>query len=148
MSHKTDSKKGELVPAESHALRTGSSALVKRGLEALASQQPSSAGIPSESSWKEFGKAVLNGLDLPFGVDIQFEDRPDSSELGRVFEDTVWVNHSHPAYRRALASRSVRYHIAPAMAIALAPLAVEPSDKDKFIMAFLARWGARVGSTT
>ena len=57
--------------------------------------------------------------------DIQFEDRPDDIELGRLTESTVWVNRAHPAYRRAQASHSVGYHIALAVAMALAPLAVE-----------------------
>ena len=153
MSDKPDTKENGLVTVGDKALTTGSSALVKRGLEALASPQPSSAGSSSERSWKEMGKAVLNGLDwpvglVPHGVDIQFEDRSDKSELGRVVESTVWVNRSHPAYRRALASRSIGYHIALAVAMALAPLAVESADKDKFIMAFLSRWGAKRGSTT
>jgi hypothetical protein len=33
-------------------------------------------------------------------------------------ESTVWVNRAHPAYRRGLASRSVGYHIALAVAMA------------------------------
>ncbi|MBX9811563.1 MAG: hypothetical protein K2Y16_08130 [Burkholderiales bacterium] len=36
-------------------------------------------------------------------------------------------NHAHPAYIRAAASRSGGYHIAPSVALALAPLAVEPN---------------------
>jgi hypothetical protein len=51
------------------------------------------------------------------------------------------VNEAHPAYRRAVASRAEAYHIALAVAAALAPLAVEPSEAQRFISAFLARWG-------
>jgi hypothetical protein len=40
-------------------------------------------------------------------------------------ESRVWVNEAHPAYRRAVASRSEGYHLALAVALALAPLAVE-----------------------
>lgn len=76
-----------------------------------------------------------------YGLDIQFEDHPGDPELGRLVESTVWVNRSHPAYRRALASRSVGYHIALAVAMALAPLAVESASEHGFVTAFLSRWG-------
>jgi len=76
-----------------------------------------------------------------YGLDIQFEDRAEDPELGRLVESTVWVNRSHPAYRRALASRSIGYHIALAVAMALAPLAVESANERGFVMAFLSRWG-------
>jgi hypothetical protein len=57
-------------------------------------------------------------------------------------ESTVWINDAHPAYRRAVVSRSEGYHIAVAVALALAPLAVEPTKEHGFITAFLAAWGA------
>jgi len=53
----------------------------------------------------------------------------------------VWVNDAHPAYRRAEASHSAGYHIALAVAMALAPLAVEPAHEHRFVTAFLAQWG-------
>jgi len=76
-----------------------------------------------------------------YGLDIQFEDRHDDMQLGRLVESTVWVNLSHPAYRRALASRSIGYHIVLAVAMALAPLAAESANEHGFITAFLSRWG-------
>jgi histidine kinase/DNA gyrase B/HSP90-like ATPase len=76
-----------------------------------------------------------------YGLDIQFEDRSDDDNLGRLVESTVWINRWHPAYRRALASRSIGYHIALAVAMALAPLAVESSQESKFLRTFLIRWG-------
>ncbi len=77
-----------------------------------------------------------------YGLSIQFEQRPDDPELARLVESTVWVNEAHPAYRRALASRSEGYHIALASALALAPLAVEPANEHAFVTAFLAAWGS------
>ena len=95
--------------------------------------------------------AQEHGLILPgkggvrkpahYGLDIQFEDRSEDPELGRLMESTVWVNRSHPAYRRALASRSIGYHIALAVAMALSPLAVESANEHGFVTAFLSRWG-------
>ena len=75
-------------------------------------------------------------------LSIQFESRADDPELGRLVESTVWVNEAHPAYRRAVASRSEGYHIALACALALSPLAVEPAKEHAFVTAFLASWGA------
>ena len=95
-----------------------------------------------------------NGILLPgkgavrrpahYGLDIQFEDRPEEPELGRLQESTVWVNRAHPAYRRAVISRSLGYHIALAVALALAPLAVEAANEHGFVTAFLSRWGEAI----
>jgi hypothetical protein len=79
-----------------------------------------------------------------YGLDIQFEDRPDDAGLGRLVESTVWVNRAHPAYRRALASHSIGYHIALTVAMALAPLAVEAAKQNDFLLTFLARWGEAI----
>jgi hypothetical protein len=76
-----------------------------------------------------------------YGLAIQFESLAEDSELARLVESTVWVNDAHPAYRRAAASRSEGYHIALAVAMALAPLAVETRDEHRFVTAFLAQWG-------
>jgi hypothetical protein len=78
---------------------------------------------------------------MRYGLGIQFEARPDDPELGRLVESTVWINESHPAYRRAVASRAEGYHVALAVAMALAPLAVEPVKEHGFVTTFLARWG-------
>jgi hypothetical protein len=83
-----------------------------------------------------------------YGLDIQFEDQPEALELAHLMQSTVWVNRAHPAYRRALASRSVGYHIALAVAMALAPLAVEPADEHAFVTAFLFRWGEATENST
>jgi hypothetical protein len=47
----------------------------------------------------------------------------------------------HPAYKRAVASRSEGYHLALSVALALAPLAAEPAGQHDFVIAFLGRWG-------
>ena len=79
-----------------------------------------------------------------YGLSVQFESRQDDAELAHLVESTVWVNEAHPAYRRAVASRSEGYHVALAVALALAPLAVDPAKEHAFIVAFLGRWGAAV----
>jgi len=62
-------------------------------------------------------------------------------------ESTVWINEAHPAFRRAVASRSEGYHLALAVAMALGPLAVAPAEEHNFITAFLSRWGEAVEKT-
>jgi Histidine kinase-, DNA gyrase B-, and HSP90-like ATPase len=76
-----------------------------------------------------------------YGLQVQFESRPGDLELARLVDSTIWINDAHPAYARALASRSVGYHTALAVALALAPLAVEGRDEHTFITQFLAHWG-------
>ncbi|TKB75639.1 MAG: hypothetical protein E8D46_02105 [Nitrospira sp.] len=105
-----------------------------------AEAEPTTTTIPAPAS------AMLPGhgrsrAPMRYGLGVQFEDRPDDSELGRLVESTVWINQAHPAYRRALASRSVGYHISLTVALALAPLAVEPDQEHTFITKFLSHWG-------
>lgn len=81
---------------------------------------------------------------IRLGLAVQFEERPGDPELGRLVESTVFVNRSHPAYQRAAASRSEGYHIALSVALALAPLAVEPAGEHAFVTTFLSTWGEAV----
>jgi hypothetical protein len=81
-----------------------------------------------------------------YGLSIQFESRENDPELGRLIESTILVNEAHPAYRRAVASRSEGYHVALSVALALASLAVEPAQEHAFVTAFLERWGAALES--
>ncbi len=76
-----------------------------------------------------------------YGLEIQFDRREGDSELGRLVDSTVWVNEAHPAYQRAVTSRSEGYHLALTVAMSLAPLAVEARDERAFVTSFLERWG-------
>ncbi|MPZ76022.1 MAG: hypothetical protein GEU77_05820 [Deltaproteobacteria bacterium] len=124
---------------------------------ATSASQTDNGDSRGESDSTEADAPRDHGLMLPakggmrrpghYGLDIQFEDQPEALELGRLVESTVWVNRAHPAYRRALASRSVGYHIALAVAMALAPLAVEATNERAFVTAFLFRWGEAVESS-
>jgi hypothetical protein len=112
--------------------------LQKQGEETQEETQPQ----PEVST----GVAVMpgpRGRSRPgrYGLNIRFESQPDDPELGRLVESTVVINQSHPAYRRAVASRSDGYHIAIAVALALARLAVPPAEEHEFVTAFLTRWG-------
>jgi hypothetical protein len=76
---------------------------------------------------------------------VDFEEQPESHALGRLVESTVLVNTAHPAYLRAVASRSDGYHAALTVAMALADVAVEPLERQGFVSVFLARWGEAIG---
>jgi hypothetical protein len=80
-----------------------------------------------------------------YGLGIDFEERPESGDLGRLVESTVLVNTAHPAYRRAVASRAEGYHAALTVGVALAEVAVEPAATQEFLTTFLARWGEALG---
>jgi hypothetical protein len=82
-----------------------------------------------------------------YGLSIQFESHTGDPDLGRLVESTVVINDAHPAYRRAVASRSEGYHIALAVALALARLAVPPAEEHEFVTAFLIRWGEALDGT-
>jgi hypothetical protein len=110
------------------------------------SDQDTAVTEPATSTIPDLTSAMFPGhgrsrAPMRYGLGIQFEDNPDNSELGRLVESTVWINQAHPAYRRALASRSVGYHISLAVALALTPLAVEPNQEHTFITKFLSHWG-------
>jgi hypothetical protein len=77
-----------------------------------------------------------------YALMVQFESRPGDVELGRLVDSTIWINEAHPAYVRASASRSTGYHLALAIALALAPLAVEAGGEHAFIAQFMAHWGS------
>ena len=76
-----------------------------------------------------------------YGLLVQFESRPEDLELARLVDSTLWINDAHPAYARAATSRSLGYHTALAVALSLAPLAVEPAEEHAFVTRFLAHWG-------
>ncbi|MEX2284817.1 MAG: ATP-binding protein [Gemmatimonadota bacterium] len=94
---------------------------------------PNSGAVPGRKQRSATGK---------LGIEIRFESRPESDQLGRLIESIVWINDAHPAYQRAHASRSEGYHIALSVALALASLAVEPHAAHYFVTTFLTHWGA------
>ncbi len=98
------------------------------------------------------GVAVVPGVKARsrpgrYGLTIRFESQEGDPDLGRLVESTVVINDAHPAYRRAVASRSEGYHIALAVALALARLAVPPAEAHEFVTAFLVRWGEALDGT-
>jgi hypothetical protein len=103
---------------------------------------PPPAEAPAEGTLPE----AASGARRPtrYGLTVDFEERPESHELGRLVESTVLVNTAHPAYGRAVASRAEGYHAALTVAMALGAVAVEPAGMQAFVTTFLARWGEAI----
>lgn len=116
-------------------------------------EPPESNRIPPAEGHSHIHAAATAALETTsarrrparYGLLVQFESRPGEMELGRLVDSTIWINDAHPAYARAVSSRSLGYHTALAVALALAPLAVEPSQEHSFITQFLAQWGGAPG---
>lgn len=75
-----------------------------------------------------------------YRLKLSLEERKGDTGLARLVGTTVLINAAHPAYLRAVASRSTQYHLALATAMALAPLVAEPPEQCAFVETFLARW--------
>jgi hypothetical protein len=136
-------------PDEIHAFHEGQDAAARgaapgNGASSLEEVRRETESSPSSPMVGRLAVGPRVRRPARYGLSIQFEDRPDDVELSRLIESTVWVNEAHPAYRRAAASRSEGYHVAVAVAMALAPLAVDPAKEHGFVTAFLASWGAAV----
>jgi len=129
---------------------SGEAAAASAAPESLdASMEQEKASVPPSAHEPPEGGAALpdsraRRRPLKLGLAVQFEDLPGDTELGRLVESTIFINRAHPAYQRAAASRSEGYHIALSVALALAPLAVEPAGEHAFITTFLSRWGEAV----
>lgn len=136
------------------SVMTGAEALEEVATPPEAPQEPAGVPPPAEAEQDEPhplpdsspGIAVVpggKGRPRPgrYGLTIRFESHEGDPDLGRLVESTVVINDSHPAYRRAVASRSEGYHIALAVALALARLAVPPAEEHEFVTSFLIHWG-------
>ncbi len=108
-------------------------------------------GVPSDPPAPPLDPPIRNDTALPgqagprrpvrFGLRLSFDRRDDDADVARLVESTVSVNTAHPSYTRALATRAIGYHVAVAVAMALAPVAVEAADHHAFLTNFLAKWG-------
>ena len=134
-----ESEPQSVVPPEGpEAVIAGNQPEENRNATGSTDQPPESdqlrdiAAVPGEGAPKRGSR---------YGLSLQFEPRPDDDELARLVDNTVWVNDAHPAFRRAQQSRSLGYHMALAVALALAPLAAPPAEEHLFVTRFLAEWG-------
>lgn len=133
---------GETIPPSGTQQEPGNiQASVEEAEEEPLPQQESSPGVAVVPGGK--------GRSRPgrYGLSIRFESLEGDPDLGRLVESTVVINDTHPAYRRAVASRSEGYHIALTVSLALARLAVPPAEEHEFVTAFLTHWGEALDRT-
>lgn len=148
---KADDGEPGLAPAFVSALDNAPPVEHPPGGEAASPGEPPAGETPPPAQNEPPANHTTDLPDVPrkpkplrLGLGVQFEERPDDEELGRLVESTVIINSAHPAYKRAAGSRAEGYHIALSVALALAPLAVEPQAEHAFIVEFMAHWGAAV----
>jgi hypothetical protein len=147
--------------ADAHAVIASIAATAEgngAGRSPKSSDSSETQSVGSVQTGESHDKAAQSGGPLPstpgirrparYGLAVQFESRTGEAELARLVESTVLINEAHPAFRRAVASRSEGYHLAVAVAMALGPLAVQPAEEHSFITAFLSRWGELLDDTT
>lgn len=87
----------------------------------------------SESKNKKQGK---KGPALSIG----FEEREEDF-LGRMIENTIWINKIHPAYLKAKKENFEEYHILFCVALILSKFLEEEKSPQEFINNFLSSWG-------
>jgi hypothetical protein len=126
---------------------------VQTAAEALPPAMDGTPTVPAKSSEPSPSSPAPPAAELPdtgastprrparYALTIHYESQPEEAGLARLVDTVVWVNEAHPAYRRAVASRSEGYHLALCVAMALAPLVTDPGGYPEFIAAFLRRWG-------
>ena len=137
----TISQSGEGSDATPAPDAVGGDANASPPQDATPSAQPPE---PPSAATTDLPDAPRKPRPMRLGLGVQFEERPDDRELGRLVESTVLINQAHPAYKRAVASRAEGYHIALTVALALAPLTVEAAAEHGFITEFMSRWGEAV----
>ncbi len=109
---------------------------------------PEAGSPPPAPPAAELPAAASQGSRRParYGLVIHYEARPEDASLARLVDTVVWVNEAHPAYARAVASRSEGYHLALCVAMVLAPLVTESGGFPGFVTEFLRRWGKALRS--
>ncbi len=80
------------------------------------------------------------------GFTLALEDLADApAALGRMLDDTVFVNTLHPAWKKALATKQEEYHILVVAGLTLAEFVAPEKDPTEFLAKFLSSW-SRVGA--
>jgi hypothetical protein len=128
-------------PTEPPSITTPAQPSRTPGSEAREEADSASASERQESATVRLPGSARRKRPATLSLEIRFESLPGELALGRLVESIVWINESHPAYRRAVMSRAEGYHIALAVASTLAPFAVETHAAQRFVSQFLARWG-------
>jgi hypothetical protein len=124
--------------------RTGAAPMGPEGQEAVGrdgGEKSTEAGAKLEEPAGETPTDEAGSPKKPAGLKITFDLRPDRPEMGWLSGTTVCVNQAHPAYRRAVQSRSESYHMAVTVAWVLSQYVEHGKPLPEFINRFLDGWG-------
>ncbi len=77
----------------------------------------------------------------PPGLMIDFYENNSSEELGKLGENTIWINKAHSAFKKAEKNGNENYHIAISIALVLSGYLNERKSTKEFINKFLSVWG-------
>lgn len=92
---------------------------------------------PTKNQPAEKGAPKKKGPKITIG----FEENENKGLLGRLIEDTLWVNRSHPAYQKAWNEGLEDYHILLTVAWVFSGFIEKDRSPLEFISQFLASWG-------
>ncbi|OGT22352.1 MAG: hypothetical protein A3C55_04085 [Gammaproteobacteria bacterium RIFCSPHIGHO2_02_FULL_42_13] len=88
-------------------------------------------------------KGTEEGSRKKPGLSLALEDFSDAPEmLGRIIEDTVFVNTLHGAWKKALQTGQEEYHILVVVGLVLADFVAPEKHPLDFLAKFLSSWGA------
>ncbi|MBI5220939.1 MAG: ATP-binding protein [Candidatus Liptonbacteria bacterium] len=90
----------------------------------------------ADASGRRTVRAKTAGLKLAF---VEFADAPEMP-LGRVVEDTLTVNTTHPAWRKARAEGLEEYHVIVAVAAVLSQYLESEKSPQDFLNRLLLAW--------
>ena len=85
---------------------TPPAALGDRGAADVPPPQDATPATPPQGHTTDLPDVPRKPRPTRLGLGVQFEERPDDRELGRLVESIVLINQAHPAYKRAVASRA------------------------------------------
>ena len=101
-------------------------------------------GLENIKEAKKDERKLTNRSKQP-GIKIAFEEFAHvgaEPPLGRIFEETVFINTSHPAWLKAKSKGFEEYHTLLAVAWVLGGFLGEGKSKDKFLSKFLSTWAS------
>lgn len=118
-------------------LQTHTNALAIPAVEKTTPIKPS----PEKLSKKVKNKNDKSKTKRP-GLTIVLEELKEApKELGRIIEETISINTSHPAWQKALRHNQQEYHILLTVGLVLSKFLAPDKHPQKFLEELLASWG-------
>ncbi len=103
-------------------------------------EQPESNGEQNSFGVKRIKKPGLKIILEAFGKEA-------SNNIGRIVEDSVYVNTDHPAWQRAKEKKLEEYHVILAVSLTLSQFLEPQHSTQEFVERFLRAWGNQNSET-